>query len=37
MLVGLVIGSISLLTIVSVYWCVVRRSSQEQNAEAGQR
>jgi hypothetical protein len=37
MVVGVVIGLISLLTVVSVYWCVVRRGSQEQNADAGQR
>ena len=37
MVIGVVIGLISLLTVVSVYWCVVRRSNQEQNADAGQR
>jgi hypothetical protein len=37
MLVGVVIGLISLLTVVSIYWCVVRRGDQEQNAEAGRR
>ena len=37
MVVGVVIGLISLLTVVSVYWCVVRRNSEEQNAGTGQR
>jgi hypothetical protein len=37
MVVGVVIGLISLLTVVSIYWAVVRRNSEEQNAGTGQR
>jgi hypothetical protein len=35
--VGVVAGVIALLGVVSIYFWVVRRSSQEKSAEAGQR
>ena len=35
--VGVVIGVIALLGVTCIYFWVVRRASQEQNAEAGQR